>query len=244
MHRLNPSAKTEAFYEEFDGFIRISAEAGRDAASAEQPYRSITNQEEENSSDTSEGENIGDSEYESDPDTISLSAREEALRRLEQEVKEDPSSTSAWLSLLEHTISGIAPSRKDSGTVRPEISISVLFRAINAHPDNLRSPLLRLKFLKAGEDIWDDSKLKSEWENALRNAKHPDVWMEWLDWRLRKCPLGLEGCVNDVRRVREGGSVGLGDYEADILNLRIFWRLAVFFKQTGKSFFRSKVEIL
>ncbi|KLO13922.1 DUF1740-domain-containing protein [Schizopora paradoxa] len=233
IHRLNPSSKTKAFYEESDGFIRISSVTGKDAISVDQPFRSIPGQEDESSSDTSEEENNGSSDYESDPDTISLSAREEALRRLEQEIKEHPSSTSSWLSLLEHSLSGIASSRKDSGTARPEISVSILHRAIKAQPDNIRSPILRLKLLKAGEDIWDDAKLESEWESALKNVKHPDIWMEWFDWRLRKCPQGLEGCVQDVKRVRESGLVGLGDYEADILNLRVFWRLALLFRQSG-----------
>ena len=201
--------------------------------SIDQPFRSIPGQEEESSSDTSEEETNGDSDYESDPDTITLSAREEALRRLEQEIKEQPSSTSAWLSLLQHSLSGVSSSRKDSGTTRPEITVSVLLRAMKAHPDNLQSPILRLKLLKAGEDIWDDSKMEAEWESALKAVKHPDVWMEWFDWRLRKCPQGVEGCVHDVHRVRKSGLVGLGDYEADVLNLRLFWRSAILFKQAG-----------
>ncbi len=221
VRRLNPTAKSKAFYEEADGFIRISADPGQNEASTDQPYHSITERDGDSNSDASE-DSVGETEDESDPDTTPLSAREESIRRLEQELKQDPSATSTWLSLLEHSLSGITLTSKNFGIVRSEITTSVLTRAINAHPDNVRSPLLRLKLLKAGEDVWDNSKLQSEWENTLKILKHPDVWMEWIDWRLRKCSQGLEGCFNDVRRVLQSALVGLGDYEADILNLRVF----------------------
>lgn len=229
--KFTPSAKTDIFYEEIGGFVRISRMIHNEYP-GDPSYRAITRNGNESTQDSSE-EDESVEETGSDSDTSPLSAREETLRRLEQTLKADPSSVDSWLQLLAHSLSGIPSNSKNASKAVSEITISILTRALKEHKDNEYSVLLRLKFLKAGEDVWDESKLRSEWEIALRLIDTPDIWLEWLDWRMRRGTGGIDACLADSQRAISSFSHLRDPVTQDIAKLRVFWRTVVFLRQSG-----------
>ena len=226
--RLSASSRTALKYEEIDGFIRIPSRKGKEK---DQEYRSITFEGHDDSdSDVtqSESESSGN-----ESDISPLSAREEALRDFEQRLAEDPTSESTWLSLLHHSIGGIDVSSKNAERSRAEIVVSVLERALSQHPANGHSPFLRLKYLKAGELTWDKARAEEEWNKALEDVATADIYVEWLDWRIRTTPdfnAVVEHAIKATRLVASTGS----DEKSDFAILRVFWRIVTFFKQAGK----------
>jgi len=84
-------------------------------------------------------------------------------------------------------------------------------------------------YLKSGEEIWHESKLRAEWEDALKEG-NADIWIEWLEWRIRIGNGGVDAVVQEARRVFDV----LGDREENETDkLRIFWRMAVVFQNAG-----------
>lgn len=225
--RLTPSSKTLLKYEEADGFIRVHSRKGKEK---DQEYRSIyiTRGESRDSNASSQS----GSESSEDSDTPPMSAREESLRNLEQRVAKNPTSESDWLLLIQHTLNGIMPSSKNAEKARAEISVSILERALSAHPSNVRSILLRLKYLRTGEVIWDLVKTRQEWEKALKDVGSTDIYVEWLDWVIRATP-SFNSVVEDGIRATNLVASSVIDDKADCAKLRIFWRITTFFRQAG-----------
>lgn len=216
-----------------DGYLRLPSRAG---GTDDQAYRSITKDSDPNSDSSSDAASDGPSgASEDDSDTTPLSAREEALKTLEQNLRNEPTSTRHWVSLLEHSLGVIPFLSKGSDKARSEIAISVLARALEAHPDNGRSAILRLKYLHAGEGIWNENKLDSEWETALRITGDADVWMEWLDWKMSRSSGGIDAAMNASRRASQDIAAGQPPEGSDVERLRVFLRLAIFLKQAGQS---------
>lgn len=162
-----------------------------------------------------------------------LSAREETIRSLEQRLANEPTSESTWLLLLRHSMSNIGPSSKNADRARAEISVSILDRALSAHQANARSPLLRLKYLKAGEVIWDIPKMKEEWGKTLKVIPTANMYVEWLDWIMRSTPdfNAVVDAATETTNLVSG--IAAGD-DADLAKLRVLWRIATFFRQAGK----------
>lgn len=230
--RLQPSAKSLIKYEEVDGFIRIPSRKGKEK---EQAYRSIEDDKEDNSdSETSSGSEGHSSAY--DSDTLPFSVREEALRDLELRLQNSPTSIQDWLLLLSHSLSETSASNKNAATARADISVSILRRALSAHADNSRSPLLRLKYLRAGEDLWqyEENKMSREWEAALSSTNDVDLWIEWLDWTMRKGGKNFEDTVQNASRALECLPKDLSEEDEDRARLRILWRVTEYMKQAGK----------
>jgi hypothetical protein len=92
---------------------------------------------------------------------------------------------------------------------------------------NGNSYVLRFKYLQAGEEVWHDSKLRAEWEDALKNVEGVEIWMEWFEWRIRKGNKGVSAVVEDAKR-----SLAAVQHD-EVGRVRIFWRLAVAFQDTG-----------
>ncbi|OCH96207.1 DUF1740-domain-containing protein [Obba rivulosa] len=224
--RLLPSSGDQYKYEEVEGFLRISSGGRRHV---EPSYRSITApkqdaEESESQSSSSDPESSEDDSY-----TTPMSSLQATIKDLEERLAADPSSITSWLSLLSHTLSTVPITSKNAPRARSEITLSVLSRALSAHPSNAQSKTLRLRYLKAGEEAWNASKLRDEWEEALK-VGGIDLWIEWLDWRIRRADDGVDGIVDDARRALHS----LSDSEADeVGKLRIFWRVAVAFREAG-----------
>jgi hypothetical protein len=148
------------------------------------------------------------------------------IKKLEEKLRGDPSSVQSWLSLLSHSISAVPLDTKNSARARAEIAESILSRAVSGHPSNKTSIVLRLKYLRAGEEVWDEKKLQYEWDNAL-GLQSTEVWMAWLDWKLSRSRRGLDGIMEDVAHALEQLR------HTEIGSLRVQWRVAVILQQAG-----------
>ncbi|THH33540.1 hypothetical protein EUX98_g633 [Antrodiella citrinella] len=240
--------KNKHKYDEVEGFLRITT--NRPHRSSNPSYRSVTapdpNADSDASGSSSEGEEDGDSDY--DSDTTPETYLQATLRSLEVQLAEKPEDISAWLSLLSHTLSAIPMSSKHATKARSDISLSVLSRALAAHPDNAKSKPLRLKYIKAGEQVWSEAQLRAEWETALE-LRDADLWMEWLDWRIRSASAGLEeGVVECALRMIAVFRSEDSEY-SELTQLRILWRIAVAFRDSGyteraTAIFQAQAELI
>ena len=149
-----------------------------------------------------------------------------AIKNLEEKLRGDPSSVQSWLSLLSHSISAVPLDTKNAAKVRAEIAESILSRAISTHPSNKASIALRLKYLRAAEEVWDEKKLEREWDDVL-TLRSTEVWMAWLDWKLSRSRNGLEGIMEDVAHALEQLR------HTELGSLRVQWRAAVVLQQAG-----------
>jgi DNA segregation ATPase FtsK/SpoIIIE-like protein len=212
-------------YEESDGFMRLPSR--RDHLK-DQAYRDITlvkNESESGSSDKS------DDSSDDDSDSISLTSHQRTIKDLEQQIVSNPSLIPTWLSLLSQTLSTVPHTSKNATKASSEIALSILSRALSSHPHNSTSSVLRLKYLKAGEEVWHESKLRAEWEDALK-VGGMEIWMEWLEWRIRRAAKNINGIVEDAERVLRS----LGDSNDDeIRKMRVIWRVAVMLQNAGVS---------
>jgi hypothetical protein len=131
-----------------------------------------------------------------------LSTFEEEIRKkrieLERTLKTNPTNTSAWLQLSTlRTNPAQGPSGLSLGAMDPaviaatraenEVSMSVLNRALAAHPDNAFAPDLHLAFLSAAEQVWPVERVHERWRNVLREMSRSGdsilkVWLAYVDW--------------------------------------------------------------
>ncbi|KAK7694898.1 hypothetical protein QCA50_002086 [Cerrena zonata] len=211
--------------QEVDGFIRISSRKPR---SGDPSYRAIT--EGKHDSDSSSASSPSGSEDEGsssdDSDTVPETSLQATLRSLGERVASDPSSIPTWLSLLSHTLSTIPTSSKNATKARSEISVSILSKALKGHPTNTRSRSLRLKYLQAGSELWTEEQTRTEWEEALKYGGN-EIWLDWLDWRIRRVERDLDGIVESAKRAY--AVLGMDE----MTRLRVFWRVAVAFSDAG-----------
>ena len=149
-----------------------------------------------------------------------------AIKKLEEKLRGDPSSVQSWLGLLSHSISAVPLDTRNSAKARAEIAESILSRAVSAHPSNKASIALRLKYLRAGEEVWGEKTLHYEWDEALA-LQSIEVWMAWLDWKLSRSRNGLDGIMEDAAHALEQLR------HTEIGSLRVQWRAAVVLQQAG-----------
>ncbi|KAG6336128.1 hypothetical protein ID866_2966 [Astraeus odoratus] len=209
-------------YEEIDGFLRLPSRGGHGTGG----HSSILKNEADTDSESSEGE---DESSDDDQGSSTLPSDQLAIRDLEQKLALEPSSVDTWLSLVARSLLAVPHTSKNAAIVRSEIALSILDRALAAHPSNRTSRHLRLKYLRAGEDVWYESKLQVEWEEALKLGGI-EVWMEWLEWRIRKSTESIDSVVTDATRALQA----LGNSESsEIDKLRVVWRVAAAFQEAG-----------
>ena len=219
-------------YDEIDGYLRLPS---RGAHRTEENFRTITQSDADTDSESSEGENDG-----SDDDDLQLTLPSDqlAIKNLEQKIILDPSSVDMWLSLVARSLSTVPLTSKNAAMVRSDMALSILDRALAAHPSNRMSRRLRLKYLRAGEQVWYESKLKVEWEEALKLGG-VEIWLEWLEWRIRKSAESIDSVVTDALRALQG----LGNSEdSEVDKLRVVWCVAVAFQEAGP-FFQQKLRL-
>ncbi|KAJ7125708.1 NRDE-2, necessary for RNA interference-domain-containing protein [Mycena crocata] len=203
-------------YEERDGFLRLPSRSTH-----ERSYRSIDDANANSDSDSQSGKSDVDSGSSEEDTPNSYQA---TMRSINDRLTADPHSISNWLLLLSHTLLTIPTTSKNASRARSEISISILSRSLAVHPS---SYVLRVKYLQAGEEVWHESKLRAEWEDALRNVEGVEIWMEWFEWRIRKGNKGISGVVDDAKRAFAA------PHRDEVGQVRIFWRLAVAFQSAG-----------
>lgn len=211
-------------YEEVDGFLRLPS--AKSAKKDIEAYRDITAHpnlgSDMSDSSTGDEEESGDE----DSDLSPLDARQATLKEIEERLASNPTSIPTWLALLTNSLSTVSLLSKNAPKVRAEISLSILSRALDAHVDNKKSLSLRLKLLSVGEELWGDEKLYEEWEDALK-VGNAELWIRWLDWRIRTLRNGVDGIVLHAQRAL----AALGKDE--VSKLRVLWRVAIAFRNAG-----------
>ncbi|KAI0361277.1 DUF1740-domain-containing protein [Trametes cingulata] len=238
--RLLASSEDRFKYQEEDGFLRITSnKPHRD----DQSYREIElSKQHDPDSDASESSAESESSDE-DSDTTPMTSLQTTLKELEERLTAKPDDIPAWLSLLSHTLTTVPPTTKNATKARAEITISVLSRALGAHPGNARSKTLRLKYMKAGEELWQGDKLRQEWEEAVK-VHDIEIWMAWLDWRARTTTGILTTLADDARRVVDA----LASRQDEVGQLRVLWRVAVALRNAGyveraNALFQAQAEL-
>ncbi|KAF9455047.1 DUF1740-domain-containing protein [Macrolepiota fuliginosa MF-IS2] len=246
--KLLPSTTSSSKYEEVDGVIRLPTRRGR--KQPEDSYRAITISRDadlDSDSDSTASSAVGeDSEDEGSVGSPTLNTLQLTIKNLEQELTEKPAAIDKWLTLLNHTLSTIPITSRNATKARSEITVAVLSRALSADPHNMTSKLLRLRYIKAGEEIWQEAKLTAEWEEALK-VGGVEIWIEWLEWRIRNCKKGMDGLVEDVSRIY--ATLRNDNTEAaELMRLRVFWRMTIVYKNAGftekaMAMFQAQVEL-
>ncbi|KAG2023085.1 hypothetical protein CC2G_000786 [Coprinopsis cinerea AmutBmut pab1-1] len=215
-------------YPEIDGVIRLPSRRAKSAP--EDTYRSITRHEEgESSASDIEDYDSHEEDEDSQDEGISETSYQTHLRNLESRLATQPDSIATWLALLDHTLSTVPTTSKNATRARCDIAVSLLSRAFSAHPANASSTILRIKYLKAGEEIWQVGQLAEEWEKALKLGGI-EIWMEWLEWRSRQGKLEFTTLIDDAGRAL----AAFGEHDEDqFAKLRIFWRIVVATRNAG-----------
>lgn len=114
---------------------------------------------------------------------------------------------------------------KNATKVRAEITISILGRSLGSLAKGSSTTRIRLLYLHAGEELWTSDKLRQEWEVALA-AGDINVFLAWLDWRIRSGSDGVDGILEGAIRV-------LTCITSELERLRVFWRLTCALRQAG-----------
>ena len=210
-----------------DGFIPLPSRKPRLVEPKD--YRSIDPLKDHGfESDSSSASAVSDSDDDDGHDRTAFSLNHEKMRSLEEQLSVDPSSVSTWLSFLSLSISQVPFASKNSSKVRSEITLSILGRALPTLPEGL-STRIRLLYLHAGEELWTSEKLSQEWEKTL-TAGDINIFLAWLDWRIRNGFRGVEGILEAAVRV-------LASAASELERLRVFWRLTCALRQAGMSDF-------
>ncbi|KAH9064097.1 DUF1740-domain-containing protein [Lactarius vividus] len=219
-HRLVASASSCHKYQEVDGFIPLPS---RRPHSVQEDYRSIGPSKDDNSE--SDSPSASDSADDDDQDETALPSYHEKMRSLEELLSRDLSSVSTWLSLLSHSLSQVSTTSKNAAKVRSEITLSVLDRAMPNLPKGSPSTRIQLLYLHAGEEVWTSDKLSQEWEKALTTGDI-NIYLAWLDWRIRSGSNGQDGALEATIRV-------LASATSELEKLRVFWRWSYVLRQAG-----------
>ncbi len=222
--RLVASAEASRKYHETDGFIPLPSHKRRPVEP--EAYRSIGPSKDRGSeSDSSSVSAASESSDDDDQDGAVLPSNQEKMRSLEEQLSRDPSSVPTWLSLHSLSLSHVPAASKNSSKVRSEITLSILGRALPALRDGSSSNRIRLLYLHAGEELWTSEKLAQEWERALTTGDI-DIYLAWLDWRIRNGFDGVDGILQAATRV-------LVFATSELERLRAFWRLTCALRQAG-----------
>ena len=146
-------------------------------------------------------------------DTLSsFSTLEQDVRQrtidAEQHLRQHPGDVDAWIafSTLHLKLSPELANRPVNASVDPlslpqnrasaEVTLSILTRALDAHPANFLSPKLHIAYLRAAELIWRPEQITGRWKNVLRelgdrrrtdssaelDAGMLDIWLGYIDW--------------------------------------------------------------
>ena len=224
------SAGSSHKYQEVDGFIPLPS---RRPHPPQEDYRSIDPSKDDDSENDSSS--ASDSSDDDDQDGTVLPSYHEKMRSLEELLSKDLSSVSTWLSLLSHSLSQAPATSKNATKVRSEITLSVLDRAMPNLPKGPSSTRIQLLYLHAGEEVWTSDKLSQEWEKALTTGDI-NIYLSWLDWRIRSGTDGQDGTLEATIRV-------LSSATSELERLRVFWRWTYALRQAGMPLFHFKYDI-
>ncbi|KAG8888528.1 hypothetical protein FRB98_007493 [Tulasnella sp. 332] len=239
-----------------EGFIPLPGLRRKGGHSMTEPaYRSVTTAQDPDNSDMDDSDpSSPKSDAASDASeafTVPYTSTMHTNARLTSLLKTDPTSTSTWLELLEHSIAGVPTSE-----ARSDLAVNIIEKAFSAHPANKRNAILRCRYLLSGAIIWPANKLEEEWERALKLVDEAadledrmNLWMDHLNWRLKVGGvMRLETAVQRLwillRSERSSGAVTL-----DRFRLRVLWRCCTAFSEAGYkeracAMFQAQMELV
>lgn len=156
------------------------------------------------SEQSEDSEDPNSSEDADDDDTVSPQEEiRSRLKILDNKVRADASDATSWLALvliqkevIEMTINEDRSTKHTRGKSSvqksiAEVQLSVLERAMLAHPHNTTSiPLLMAKLdLAASSRAWDAERLEREWKQAIASCASNcntsvAMWSSYLSWRI------------------------------------------------------------
>ena len=168
---------------------------------------------------------------------IHLTARQEAIKELEAILTRDSTSIDSWFSLIRLSVADSPVTSRRGPMARAEISLAILKRALNSHPQNRASVRLQVAYLEAGEEIWQRGEQAKEWEAALVTLGGPGhdlsnremIWSAWLSWVMRNAK-NVDDFLSAFRRVFAVFNLE----EAEVIRVRLLWRLCVHLHESGK----------
>lgn len=85
----------------------------------------------------------------------------------------------------------VDPAKQPTTRANAEVTLSILARALEAHPDNFTSPELHIAYLRAAEVFWPSTKVAERWQNVLRglaSSRVPEenmmpLYLAYIEWR-------------------------------------------------------------
>lgn len=117
----------------------------------------------------------------------------------ERKLKENPTLINEWIkySVLHLKRSPETADATHPGTVKiteanGTITLKILAKAMNAHPDNEFAPALHLAYLRSAETFWAPRKLTERWKWVLSDvagrsevdgSTKMELWLKYVDWR-------------------------------------------------------------
>lgn len=189
-------------------------------------YRAIT-QLKDTASDDSESDDENIVEIDSD-DEDTMDAYTAETARLARILSQDLSNVSAWLDVITHSAS-----TNPTPQGRAEIWLTMLEKALAAHPLNRQSDTLRLRYLEAVRDAKTSENEDAAWERALLDIQSENIWVEYISYRLAKYgPNELESAVTRVWT--ELSRSDLSPERRFFVQLRVFWRAVLGLQQAGE----------
>jgi len=168
---------------------------------------------------------------------IHLTAQQEAIKELEATLTRDSTSIDSWFSLIRLSIAESPITAKRGQKARAEISLAILKRALDAHPQNRTSVRLRVSYLEAGEETWKRDEQAKEWETALNTLGGPGIdlsnremiWSAWLSWTMQNAKN-----VDDFLPCFRRAFAVFNFEEAEVIRVRLLWRLCVHLHESGR----------
>jgi hypothetical protein len=166
------------------------------------------------------------SEPEGKQQPVVLPAEQLINRDFEAKLSNNPSCISSWLTFLNFNLNNSSNSGGNHN-LKATIAVSILQRALKASPCNINSFTLWNSYLFWGEELWDESKLDTEWVRALECVSDDRIWLEWLNWRLRASRIGI------YKTLLTDGRKCFLSMKNDYIKLIAFWRVLVAFQEAG-----------
>lgn len=224
---------------DYGDFIPISRSRTHQNQDPQDSYRRITT-EENQGSDSEASMSLSSNESSKDDDEEgqrTLTAEQESIKNIESILSRSPDDEDAWLRLLDLSIRSISPRSKRAMHARADISVSILERAINSHPNNKTSPRLRLLHVEFGSEFWPHERIDKEWNDVLSSFDAPSmvswkrctVWMAYLEWRIANNRT-IDATIADGERAMKA----LQENKYEMVRVTILWRVAVFLREAGK----------
>lgn len=141
-------------------------------------------------------------------DTVEQDIRRQTAE-MERYLQLHPTDVDAWIrySTLHLKMSpdlarqaanpSIDPLKLPQNRATAEITLSILSRALEAHPDNFSSISLHIAYIKAAEKFWERGQITRRWQNVLRELGDRatrandsklqegmmDLWLGYIEWQ-------------------------------------------------------------